>query len=117
MWTISFGFYTTGGKQWNRTSVFGAGPAGWRKLFSRQSGSGLSVPEFCRQEGINASLFRRWQSRLGSLEHSSEVRGAMARAVKSPAPFIDLGEVRSGGPRLEVRLDLRGGLILSIARG
>ena len=33
------------------------------------------------------------------------------------APFIDLGDLRSGGPRLEVRLDLGGGVILSIARG
>jgi hypothetical protein len=33
------------------------GTAGWLKLFSRQSSSGLSVPEFCRREGINAGLF------------------------------------------------------------
>jgi len=32
-------------------------------------------------------------------------------------PFIDLGDLRSGGPRLEVRLDLGAGVILSIARG
>jgi len=31
------------------------GAAVWRQLFSRQSSCGLSVPEFCRREGINAS--------------------------------------------------------------
>lgn len=93
------------------------GTAGWRKLFYRQSGSGLSVPEFCRREGINAGLFRRWQSRLTSVEHVTELRDGTTGAVEAPAPFIDLGEVRSGGPRLEVRLDLGGGLVLSIARG
>jgi len=93
------------------------GMMGWRKLFSRQSVSGLSVPEFCRREGINASLFRRWQSRLASLDSGGELPSGTMRDVEAPAPFIDLGEVRSGGPRLEVRLDLGGGLVLSIARG
>jgi hypothetical protein len=42
---------------------------------------------------------------------------ATAPAVESPMPFIDLGDLRSGGPRFEVRLDLGSGVILSIARG
>jgi hypothetical protein len=93
------------------------GPAVWRQLFSRQASSGLSVPEFCRREGINASLFRRWQARLTDL-------GAVQRKVprtepeaQIPAPFIDLGALRSGGSRFEVRLELGAGMILSIARG
>jgi hypothetical protein len=40
------------------------GAAVWRQLFSGQSSSGLSVPQFCRREGVNAGLFRRWRSRL-----------------------------------------------------
>jgi len=93
------------------------GTTGWHKVISRQSSSGLALPEFCRREGINASLFRRWQSRLASLDSGGELRSGTMRAVESPAPFIDLGEVRPGGPRFEVRLDLGGGLVLSIARG
>jgi hypothetical protein len=38
-------------------------------------------------------------------------------AVETFAPFIDLGDLRSGGQRLEVRLDFGGGVVLSIARG
>jgi transposase-like protein len=40
------------------------GAAVWRQLFSLQLSSGLSVPEFCRRERVNASLFRRWRSTL-----------------------------------------------------
>jgi len=89
----------------------------WRQLFSRQSSSGLSVPEFCRREGINASLFQRWRSTLNDSEPDRRVSARTEPAVEVPAPFIDLGDLRSGGPRIEVRLDLGGGMVLSIARG
>ncbi len=90
------------------------GTEGWLKLVSRQSSSGLAVREFCERERINASLFRRWQSRLSG---TGSVRKTNPTAVETVAPFIDLGELRSGGQRLEVRLDFGGGLVLSIARG
>ena len=86
----------------------------WKRLFSRQSSSGLSIPEFCRREGINASLFRRWRLTLKYSEHRVTRREPVAEVS---APFINLGDLRSGGPRLDVRLDLGGGVILSIARG
>jgi hypothetical protein len=38
-------------------------------------------------------------------------------ATEVSAPFIDLGELRSGGPRFEIRLELGSGVTLSIARG
>ena len=91
------------------------GTVGWRQLFSRQSSSGLSVPEFCRREGINASLFRRWRSTLEGSE--ADRRVTPAPAVESPVPFIDLGDLRAGGPRFEIRLELGSGVTLSIARG
>jgi hypothetical protein len=74
------------------------------------------VPEFCRREGINASLFRRWRS---SLKTSGKVIRVPTRAepAEAPAPFIDLGGIGSGGPRFEVRLELGAGVVLSIARG
>ena len=37
---------------------------GWRKLIAQQSSSGLAVKEFCQREGLNASVFWRWRSRL-----------------------------------------------------
>jgi hypothetical protein len=74
----------------------------WRELFSRQASSGLSVPEFCRREGINASLFWRWRS---SLKASGKVIRVPTRdepAAEAPVKFIDLGGIGSGGPRFEV---------------
>jgi transposase-like protein len=87
----------------------------WRGLFARQSSSGLSVPEFCRRKGINASLFRRWRSTLKDSDTARQLTSRTERAVEVPAPFIDLGDL--GGPRFEVRLDLGSGVVLSIASG
>jgi hypothetical protein len=92
------------------------GTAGWLKLVSRQSSSGLSVPEFCRQEGINAGLFRRWRATLKDSPTERRVIARTEPAAGVSAPFIDLGDLRSGGPRFDVRLDLGGGMVLSIAR-
>ncbi len=92
------------------------GDAGWKRLFSRQSSSGLSVPEFCRREGINASLFRRWRSALKGSEGDHRVVSQTERVAEGPAPFIDLGDFRSAGPRFDVRLELGSGIVLSIAR-
>jgi len=89
--------------------------ATWRELFTRQMSSGVSVPEFCRREGINASVFRRWRLSLKRSARSHQVEARMEPAVA--APFIDLGDLRAGGPRLEVRLELGAGVVLSIARG
>lgn len=33
----------------------------WQEIFARHAGSGLSVLEFCRGEGINPGVFRRWR--------------------------------------------------------
>lgn len=93
------------------------GTAGWLKLFSRQSSSGLSVPEFCRREGINAGLFRRWRSTLKDSQAEGGVTARTEPAAGVSTPFIDLGDLRSGSPRFEVRLDLGSGVVLSIARG
>lgn len=88
----------------------------WRELFARQAASGLSVLEFCRSEKINPGVFRRWRSVLNG-------DGSRAKAVKRPAattrsaPFIDIGAMAADRPRFEVRLDLGGGMILSIGRG
>lgn len=93
------------------------GAAGWLKLFSRQSSSGLSVPEFCRRERINAALFRRWRLRLKE-SGGAPREAAVAQPVAPVAvPFIDLGDLRSGGSRFEVRLEFGAGMVLSIARG
>lgn len=93
------------------------GAEGWRGLFSRQSSSGLSVTEFCRRERINASLFRRWLTRLHGCGGGQPVVTRAAPTGEVAVPFIDLGDLRTGGSRFEVRLELGAGVILSILRG
>ena len=88
----------------------------WRQLFSRQSSSHLSVPAFCRREGINASLFRRWRSALQDSGGGQPVVSRAAPAAEVAVPFVDLGDLRLSGSRVEVRLELGAGIVLSIAR-
>ncbi len=88
----------------------------WQGLFARQASSGLSVPEFCGREKINAGVFRRWRAVLKDADQDvghASVTAPLAEA----APFIDLGGIGPGGARFEVRLELGAGLVLSIARG
>jgi transposase-like protein len=89
----------------------------WRELFSRQSSSGLSVPDFCRREGINAGLYRRWRSTLQDAGEGQRVAAGAQPAAEVAVPFIDLGDLRSNGSCVEVRLELGAGIVLSIARG
>jgi hypothetical protein len=114
---MSSGFSTTGARAMEKSKSIRRSAVVWRRLFARQSSSGLSVPEFCRREGINAGLFRRWRVTLTDGATDRRVTARVERAEQVPAPFIDLGDLRSGGSRLEVRLDLGSGLVLSIARG
>lgn len=88
----------------------------WRELIARYLSSGLTVQQFCRREGLNASVFWRWRLRLKRDTEGGPVR-ARPQAPDVATPFIDLGDLRSGGARLEVRLDLGAGVVLSIARG
>jgi hypothetical protein len=87
---------------------------GWRKILGRFEDSGLTAQAFCANERISTRSLRRWQLRLGT---DSALPVKAARPASKAAGFIDLGDLRSGGSRFEVRLELGGGVILSIARG
>jgi hypothetical protein len=93
--------------------------ATWRELFARQAASGVPVADFCRAEEVNAGLFRRWRAKLAAPSKQQRVQRAhQAQVAKAPAaPFIDLGGLRAESARFEVRLELGGGMVLSIGRG
>jgi hypothetical protein len=101
----------------------------WRDRFARHAASGQSVEAFCRSEAVSVATFYHWRTRLRS--RNSEP--AMTRQpVSAPSPFIDLGSVKrpiacAAVPgnedtshhtpaRLEVRIDLGAGVVLTIAR-
>jgi hypothetical protein len=90
--------------------------ATWREIFSRHASSGVAMLEFCRAQGINPGVYRRWRSRL----NGDGMQGAKTQARAAPktdTPFIDIGAVGSVQSRMEVRLDLGGGVVLTVARG
>jgi hypothetical protein len=88
----------------------------WRKILGRFEESGLTAAAFCAREGISTKSLRRWQLRLGG-DSDQELVAKAAQLTSKPGGFIDLGGLRSGGSRYEVRLELGAGVILSIARG
>ena len=89
----------------------------WRELLAKFGRSGLSARAFCSQEGINASTFNWWRSRLN---HRSRALPSARPMSAAAGAFVDLGTLSApsaAGERLELRLDLGGGVILHLVRG
>jgi putative transposase len=90
----------------------------WREVLGRFDGSAASVAEFCKREGVCESSFHRWRSRLVATPASGAL---MEHAPPSAsATFVDLGAlgaaVPSAAPRIDLKLDLGGGLTLHLVR-
>jgi putative transposase len=94
------------------------GADAWRALVVKFAHSGLSVQAFCRQEGISTSTFSWWRCRFSG---SGPVQPVARRSHSVVAgEFVDLGRLSapaSQAERLELRLDLGGGLVLQLVRG
>lgn len=86
----------------------------WRSLLARFGSSGLGVEAFCRREAISAASFYRWRGLL-----SEAHAGGEETPRDTAAGFLDLGTLGSGssGTRLDLKLDLGGGLTLHLVRG
>ena len=107
--------------------VDGQAVAAWRSRLARYAAGTLSVEAFCRGEALSTWSFYKWRARLRGLDAS----GVRARqAVAESASFIDLGAVAApvagmaatagaatAAPgNIAVRLDLGGGMVLTIVR-
>jgi hypothetical protein len=88
----------------------------WRDVLAAFANSALSVESYCRREGISRACFYRWRSILGNAEDRS-LRHKAPSMADTVGGFVDLGTLGSSSARLELRLDLGGGVILQIARG
>lgn len=89
----------------------------WRGLVASFASSGLTLPQYCAREGIGIARYHRWQ-RLLALPPRRALSSMPATAMTMKAPeFVDLGALTNTTTRLELRLDLGGGVILQIARG
>ena len=93
----------------------------WRQRLSRFAQSGQTVKTFCHQESVSACSFYHWRRRL---QQPTAPCGGSAES----AAFVDLGAITASGTRIEsaaatgaanltIRLDLPGGIVLTIARG
>ena len=84
----------------------------WRALLARFVESGMGVEQFCRSESISSASFYRWRTRIdGGV--------AVAKPAKiARAAFVDLGVIGSGPSpsRMDLKLDLGGGIILHLVR-
>lgn len=83
----------------------------WQALLARYESAALSVAAFCACESISEASFYRWRGLLASSGAGHELAPA--------AGFVDLGAMASGASeaRLEIRLDLGGGVVLHLVRG
>ena len=96
------------------------GAQAWGEVFRRFEGSAESVTGFCKREGLHTSSFRRWQRRLTATPITTPAREREATRQASAASFIEMGAVGAASQatgRLEVRLELGGGLVLQLVRG
>ena len=85
--------------------------AAWRGLLARHAASGLSTVAFCAEAGVSSKSFYRWRSRLSGSATKPVVTTTAASG------FIDLGGLRTlDNSRVEVRLDLGGGVMLHRVR-
>ena len=88
----------------------------WREIVGRFGRSGLSEEAFCENEGLNRQLFHRWRCK-GSRVPARVSADKGTPISRTPPGFVDLGALRGASSRLEVRLDLGGGVQLYLARG
>ncbi|HET9394495.1 MAG TPA: transposase [Nitrospiraceae bacterium] len=92
------------------------GADAWRALLARHAESGLSVKEFCEHQTISPASFYQWRSKLG-ITASEAPSAPAADESLTTAGFVDLGTLSARASRLELRLDLGGGVVLHLARG
>lgn len=107
------------GKAWQRH-----GEETWRAMIERQRASGMSILAFCEREGVSRSSFGRWRSLLArratGAQRLEECTVGERAAVAGPrSGFVDAGMLHMGGVSepVEMRLELGGGIVVTIRRG
>ena len=84
--------------------------AEWQTLLERLDRSGLSVAAFCRREGLCSASLYRWRRQLSAWP------GAGTRDEdRDDTAFVDLGSLTGAG-RLELKVELGGGILLHLTR-
>ncbi|HEX7646300.1 MAG TPA: hypothetical protein VF450_02695 [Noviherbaspirillum sp.] len=85
--------------------------AHWRAVLERQKHSGLTAAAFCKSEGVALQTFYWWRAKL---RHGTSAAGHAQPDMA--APFVDLGALRTSETVFDIRLELPGGVVLTIGR-
>ena len=82
----------------------------WQAIINSFQQSGLSAPQFCRQESIVYQSFMNWKKRLSS--------DSLVERVNEPIEpsFIELTQDENLPSQWQIELDLAPGVQLRIAR-
>ena len=88
----------------------------WRAVLARFGASGLTVQAFCEREAIGIASFYQWRAKLSGSVTEPQPRAANGETQKTGG-FVDLGTLSASISRLELRLDLGGGVLLHLVRG
>ncbi len=86
----------------------------WQGFVSEFLASGQDCKSFCRDKGLNPSRLMRWQ---GMFRNEASVSSDEVQ----PVGFMDLGALKFPTPQLqagtlEIKLDLGGGVVLTLTR-
>ncbi len=90
----------------------------WRAIVARFAQSGMTEAAFCEGEGLSAKLFHHWRTkRVRAMPRAVvDKRMRVAPSPTSSTGFVDLGSLKDGGSKLEMRLDLGGGVLLHVGK-
>ena len=84
----------------------------WRSLLAKFDDSGLGVEAFCQREAISAASLYRWRGLLSAVGDDGETG-----VVDRTPGFVDLGPLSSSSsPRIDLKLELGGALVLHLVR-
>jgi len=64
----------------------------WRMVFETHRGSGLTIKQFCKNEGISEAAFYAWRKKLAAASGASSLPGAAASGA-----FVEVA-LRDGPP-------------------
>jgi hypothetical protein len=74
----------------------------WQRRISKQQGSGLSIVEFCRREGISQGSFHAWKRKLGRRDAAGRspqksTAAKVQRFAADAGPAVRLGTAAAAG--------------------
>jgi len=85
----------------------------WCDRVRRQEASGLSIKQFCVQEGVARSHFHAWKRQLQLSGPSGESRALPAPSIFLPVT-VRLAERAPDGPLPHIEAELPNGILLRI---